>query len=129
RLEQLAWAKGLFVEHFCAPDKTPSYVAEPATGSTVTQDAYHVSGLGYTITGRIGVWRYLNVHKGLVASGFVASPLNLRMRLALNPSALFDAATLVLGDLPAHAEAPPERVTPLGKVLRAACPQLISPAA
>jgi hypothetical protein len=124
RCEQLAWAQGVFVAHVCTAGVARCDFTQPSTGPNVPQNPYQSGGPGYTITGRIGVWQVINVHRGIIDG-----PTNLRVSLAMNPSALFDSATLVLGDLPAPPDAPPERLVPFGCVLRAACPHLISPAA
>jgi hypothetical protein len=123
RLEQLAWARGVFVEHFSTAVVARCDFTQPSTGPNVMQNPYHWSGPGYTITGRIGVWQVIHIHRGIV-DGQAAS---VRTRLEMDPSAVFDSATLVLGDLPASWDAQAEKSVPIGRVLRAACPHLISP--
>jgi hypothetical protein len=125
RLEQIAWAKGLFVKHFCTADLTHRSHLPPSTGPGpyVTPEPYHCRGPEYTIAGRVGVWWNTTIHKGIVDV-----PNNLRMSLTLDVSKLFDLATLVLGELPAPLEASSGKTVPLGRALRAACPLQISPA-
>jgi hypothetical protein len=125
RLEQVAWAEGLFVEHFCTPaleSDWPLYTTRSPLGPRITQHPCELRGPGYSICGRIGEWRQVTVHDALLNG-----PPTYSKMLAVNPSALFRAATLVLADA-APPGAPPERALPLGRVLRAACPHLIAPA-
>ncbi len=122
RQEQLAWARGLFVHHFCAPCVSSRGGLPASTGLEVARSPYHCRGPGYTITGQVGVWWITNVHRGVANV-----PDEVQMLVAMNLSQLFDLATLVLGELPAPLDASPGKSVPLGRVLRAACPLLISP--
>jgi hypothetical protein len=124
RLEQLAWAKEVFLRHFCTATVACGSFPQLSTGPNVAWHRYYDSGPGYAITGQIGAWEFSNVNR-CVTDG----PTDVRMSLEMNPAELFHSATLVLGDLPAPWGAPSERLVPLGRVLRAACPHLISPMA
>jgi hypothetical protein len=116
RLGQIAWAKQLFVERVCTEMLSRSGVG--FLSATWDATANQINGPGYTITGRISAsgWGTSNVSGGM------------KISLAMNPSTPFDSATLLLGEVPAPWGAPQERLIPLGTVLRAACPYLISPA-
>jgi hypothetical protein len=127
RHEQIAWAVELFLERIVAPalhSDWPLYTTRTPAGPRITLRPCEIDGPGYTITGRIGEWQQVSVHEALVGGG----PSYAKM-LAVNPAALFRTASLVLADADAPAGGVPERSVPLGRVLRAACPHLIPPAA
>ena len=66
RLDQLAWAQDLFVQHFCTTGNVNGAFAPSTNGSHVALVPFHRSGPGYTITGTIGAWRIFHVHKDVV---------------------------------------------------------------
>jgi hypothetical protein len=120
RLEQIAWAKALFVE-LCIQRTVDGAGVFPAGYGA--HHAYLHKGPGYTITGGIQFWEKSHSIDGS-NQGWCCG----QMRMAMDPGSLFDTATLVLGELPTPPGAPQEKVVPLGRVVRAACPHLVSPA-
>lgn len=133
RLEQLAWAERLFVEHFTAD--MSDYFSWPRLFTRV----HHGTCAGYTITGRIRIVEFIPNRPQTNDTR-----TKLRISLTINPARLFQSATLVLGEMdlgcllqsttllfgdePAQWAAVLEKSIPLGRVLRSACPHSISPA-
>lgn len=111
RLSQVAWARSLFLKKYCG------YLANDGPSS------YDVDDYRDTTTGNLESWNTIN-HFGNQqnASG------NVRVSFATDPSILFESATLLLGDVPLPPNSLPGKSISLGQVLRAACPNLISPA-
>jgi hypothetical protein len=123
RLEQVAWARELFLMQFCNPNLALQDFEPNSTGPCVPREAVHRCGPGYTITGHLGQWRVVNLQPNVALRRG-----EWRCSLALQTAALFQGATLALDDDAIPPEAAHERLLPLGRVLRAACPHLITPA-
>jgi hypothetical protein len=124
RLEQLAWASDLFHRQFCQEWSALNEFEPTSTGPSVPRLPCRRTGLGYTITGNVGQWRVVNLQPNQAKRRD-----EWRCTVALKPAELFHGATLALDDECESADATQDRLMPFSRVLRAACPQLISPAA
>lgn len=117
RLEQIAWAKHLFADHL------GRMRLHGSTGSYIPRNAVRIDfpELGCTIIGNLGVWTQGGGESIRRIECWGWSWL-------MDPDAVFGLATLVLAD-ESVPDVPSEPSLSLGKVIRAACPHLISPAA
>lgn len=124
RLEQLAWASDLFVRQFCQVGPALCDFDATSTGQNVPRLPFRSAGLGFTISGNVGLWRHVNLQPKAYKRRE-----EWRCSLALKPTELFHGATLSLDDEVESSDATQDRLMPFSRVLRAACPQLITPAA
>lgn len=116
RLQQIAWVTTVFAEQL------GNLGLWGSCGSYIPRYPVRVdlAGVGCTVTGNLGMWN----HGTNSSAGSISS----QWSWLTNPDVLFGSATLVLSDDSVLDNAPAEASLPLGRVIRAACPHLISPA-
>lgn len=111
RQTQVAWAKGMFLSGYgnCFPhaDQLSCYSCDYR--DTIS-------------TRNLESWENIN-HFGKQQN----TTENVRVTFATDPSILFESAILLLGDVPLPSNSLPGNSISLGQVLRAACPDVISP--
>jgi LysM domain-containing protein len=117
RLEQLRWAQNVFQQEFCGRAGSTREFEMTSTGPVVPRIEVQRAGPGFTVLGNVGEWR--------VVSALAPRHVSWRCTVALRPATLFQAATLVLDEDPPSGVAQ-DHLLPLGRVLRAACPQEMS---